>query len=222
MRALLATLVILGAGGCAVLDAFGGGGGGGPDGAATTGADGAAADAAEPDGATADAGEPDAAPPIDGPTADAAPCLVEADLGDLGEVEGSHTKSTSGHMWQARINDDEYADAVYIELRNNRGVFEGDMVKTGTFVLEGAELNYRTCGACVLVFGDAPPGGGQVEWTWMATGGTLEVTQLTPKAAGRLHDATFTQVAIDPFTWDSIPLANGCDTSIDFLHWKSK
>lgn len=107
------------------------------------------------------------------------------------------------------LNTDATPDLLSVELYPGFGVFPGK-VMAGVFELTGDELDYATCGACVLIYTDADGAGGVVD-AYMATGGTLTITSLTP-FAGTISNATFTHVTLDEDTNTSTPVGD-CDSA---------
>ncbi len=108
-------------------------------------------------------------------------------------------------------------DGFELQLYAGSGVFASG-IKTGTFPLTGAELNYKTCGVCVLAFGDAmgpsPPNPPAEEY--FATAGTVEITEVGPTGAGNLKATLkgikFEHVTINQTTAESTPVNDGCKT----------
>lgn len=95
-----------------------------------------------------------------------------------------------------------------IELYNGFGVF-GAGITTGTYTLTGDELDYATCGVCVRLYTEADPDDG-----YLATGGTVTVTALSPNLVVDLSDLTFEHVTIDPTTFASTPHADSCTSTM--------
>lgn len=110
----------------------------------------------------------------------------------------------------AQLNTDATPDLLAIELYK-LGVFANG-ITTGTFQLTGAEANYATCGACVLIYTDFDQGAGMIADSYMATGGSLTITSLSPMVTGSLSNVTFTHVDIDANTFESTPVGD-CDSS---------
>jgi hypothetical protein len=154
------------------------------------------------------------------PDADTTPvCSVIPTYGDIGtipdtinaerKVEGENESVTLG----VGVNADQ--DGFVLELYKGFTVFQAGIVP-GTYQLTGEELNYASCGVCVRFFGDAAPGApGQ---DFMATGGTVTITEVGATGSGRLKatlsNLTFTHVTIDGTTFNSTPVGDGCDTAM--------
>jgi len=100
-------------------------------------------------------------------------------------------------------------DKVQVELYDTFGVFTTGGITTGTFAITGDELNYSTCGACVRLLTETTPDSG-----YMATGGTITVTALSPNLVVDLSDVTFEHVTIDGTTFVSTPHADMCTTAV--------
>ena len=103
------------------------------------------------------------------------------DAGDPAEYE-----------YDAQLNNDPEFDYLDIELYAGSGVFANG-IDAGTYTLSGADLQYSSCGLCVLVMTDTDPNSGQPTDTYLATGGT---------------------VTIDQNSFTSTPVGDGCDSSI--------
>ena len=108
-----------------------------------------------------------------------------------------------------------------LDLEDTAGVFTNG-IRTGTFNITGAELNFDSCGACVVVAANCNgcnvfdgTGGGDY---YMATAGTLKITTLSPNLTGTLTNMTFAHVTIDNTganpTFHSTALADGCMTQV--------
>ena len=87
----------------------------------------------------------------------------------------------------------------------------------GTYQISGAQLNYATCSVCVLI-GTNVTGQGS-EDDYMATGGTVTVTQVDSRVGGTLalsvSNLTFEHVTVNmqpPF--DSTPVGDGCNSAV--------
>ncbi len=98
--------------------------------------------------------------------------------------------------------------SVGIQLMPERGVFSNGIV-TGTYVLQGEELDIDTCATCVSLVVDtgAPPPD-----CYFATGGTLVLSSVQGRMIGHLDAASFVQVECS--TWKS---PGSCTTSIEYL-----
>jgi hypothetical protein len=117
--------------------------------------------------------------------------------------------------YDGALNADAAPDYLDIELYNGVGVFASGGVVPGTYQLTGAELDYATCGACVLLFGNVDTTGGTITQYYMAQGGTLKLTATTgANLTGTLTNMTFASVTIDPDTFESTPDGNACTSSI--------
>lgn len=112
-------------------------------------------------------------------------CRVEPDYGDLGGVGGAAEEIQESLVWFGTIVDEcgERVVELSIELVDGRGVFAGGLA-TGTYRLEGDELDPDTCGACVRLIVDDGR-------CYFATGGTLELTSTEIDLVGTLAGATF-------------------------------
>ncbi len=100
-------------------------------------------------------------------------------------------------------------DELVLELYDNAGAFSGGVVAPGTYTITGDELNYATCGVCVRLFTEDVADDG-----YLATGGTVTITELSPNVVATLSDLTFEHVTIDATTFESTPAEDGCTTSV--------
>ena len=140
-------------------------------------------------------------------------CNVSSSYGTVTPVSqsasGSSYYGTNGRFVLNSNND--YVD---IELYPGEGVFAGGSVRTGTFSLIGAELQYSTCGACVRLFD------GRSAKQFLATGGTLTLTSVSGNLTGTLTNVTFVEVTMDG-SWVSTPVPGGCTSSITSMSFNT-
>ena len=180
------------------------GGGGGSDAGSDAQSDVAVADSAKDTGA--DAGAVCTA----NPTYSGALTQQAATYSPTPADAGADAGPQDSYQYQGAYNTDP--DLLDIELYDGYGVFTGG-IQPGTYALTGAELNYGTCGLCVLVIGNASQSGGD---PYMATGGSITITSVSPTGtfAGSGTNLTFTHVSVDPNTQQSTPLNDGCNSAI--------
>jgi hypothetical protein len=132
-------------------------------------------------------------------------CQVRGEYGELGGVRGIVNSSGGELVWAAMVDDDSGVDVVRlsIQLVGGRGVFAGGLAP-GRYSIAGAELDPRTCGACIRlrVVG--------VE-CYFARAGTLDLGSTEVELTGQLTGAAFAPVdcATDQ------PIAGDCDSRID-------
>lgn len=165
--------------------------------------DGGTADASAADGsadASADADDGSADATADDGSAEAS-TDASADAGFGGGAQDSY-------VYNGDLNANP--DVLSLELYTGFGIFTNG-IKTGTFNLTGQELNYATCGLCVLVYVNASSSAPD---PYMATGGTVTITSLQPTLTGTLSNVTFTHVTIDQNSFQSTPVGDGCSSSI--------
>jgi hypothetical protein len=101
--------------------------------------------------------QPDAATPVVMDNA----CGVAQTQGDLGMLTGfagtqlQEGSTTNRIRWvgseTAATASQATPDIVMVELWDTYGAFNGAAARTGTFTLTGADLDYDTCGICVLM-----------------------------------------------------------------------
>jgi hypothetical protein len=140
-------------------------------------------------------------------------CKVDSDLGviDSFTLTGCYYGTDQGGDWiqgNFAYNDDR--DVVILELNEGRGAFSGRLAP-GTYELAGADLNYETCGLCVLLVADYADQGP----TYFATGGTVTLTSVEGRLAGTLEGITFDHVTIDERTHVSTKVDDGCRARLE-------
>lgn len=150
-------------------------------------------------------GNPSAdAAPFDRPDAagverpDAGPdgCLdqVPDDWGSNGPLDESQFTIDGDYTYYAdMVPDTERFQRLFISLHPQMGVFTGD-VTPGTFVLEGDELDYSWCGACVYLAVDDD--GSAPSVLYMAQAGKLTVDSVDTEIHGTLENAELAQIDI--------------------------
>jgi hypothetical protein len=165
------------------------------------------------------AAEPDAAAGVDaaaGPDAAASVCLADASYGaaTLSNQIAQSDAGTSQLLYGGFLNADATPDAVQIELYAGFGAFTSAPIQPGTYPLTGAELNYATCGVCVRLLTDISMGSAS-DAGYLATGGTLTITSVTPNITGTLSNLTFQHVNIAPSpSFMSTPHPDLCTSAI--------
>lgn len=88
-------------------------------------------------------------------------------------------------------------DDLAIELYKGFGVFADTEIIPTSVQLTGEEAAYETCGACVLINANWSAETEESEMIYLAIGGTLNITQVTPNIQGNLINASFVHVTID-------------------------
>ncbi len=90
-------------------------------------------------------------------------------------------------------------------------------IVAGTYPLTGDQAQYKTCGVCTRIISDIDPVAQKAGPTYLATGGTLEITQagtaLGQPFAIKLTNVTLEQVNIAA-DLTSTPAGTGCTTTI--------
>jgi hypothetical protein len=137
-------------------------------------------------------------------------CLVPASYGDLGSPDASATQIDASTLrLVAYLAPNQQ---LFLELYKGSPPFNGTF-KTGTFDIEGAQLNYETCGVCALVYEGVI--GNTYRTSYFATGGSVTITSLSPKLSGSINDVPFESVDIDPNdNYHTTPLDDGCTTAV--------
>ena len=163
-------------------------------------------------GCSGSGNSPDAhVPPVDVFGSEAT-CLIKGGYGALGTLMG--TFNTMGGTTNATIVLDPGPpgkDDLFIKLVAGKGVFVGGL-KTGVFDLTGAETDYNTCGACVIIIADLIPGQGPSKF-YLATSGTLTLSSVTQPMSGSGSNLLFDEIGVN--TFQKIP--GGCHAGIDSM-----
>jgi hypothetical protein len=138
------------------------------------------------------------------------PTMDVDDAGDLAALKAQRC-NVSGSMGQSnwyRLSATlpSSTHVVQLELWPNRGVFAGGAVRTGTFEISGAELDFGTCGLCLRAMGDK---GGPDQTEYLATSGSVEVTAVAP-TEGAPFEATITNATFVEVNADHVAVTDGC------------
>ncbi len=148
-----------------------------------------------------------------------ATCLTAANHGSLGSKTAPNASLDTATLltWALPLEAATPGDTVDVQLFADLGVFEaqGGFV-TGTFQLAGDELNYSTCGLCVLIYENVAANG-DYRGAYMATSGTVTLTSVTGTLTGTLSNIKFQHVTVDSSTFISTPHADGCRSAVDSL-----
>jgi hypothetical protein len=133
-------------------------------------------------------------------------------------VTGAAEKSTSGNLFL--MGDlpatDGTTDAVSIELYKGYGVFTNGFAP-GSYLLAGEELDYATCGLCVLLYGNIDTTAKTIGSYYMATGGSVTITETVTGVVGTGTNLTFEHVQIDQSTGASTTDPDGCQSAMTAL-----
>lgn len=181
---------------------------------------------ANPDGNTGDGHMTDGrekdgpiGPSCDAPTMYGTP-TASAQAGDYFPGTGSNADELT---YGGDINT---TDAVFINLFSDDPKFTGGVISAPvTISITGAELNFQTCGGCVVIgakcSGCNPENSSGTATWYMATGGSLKLTEVSPRIKGTLTNVTFEHVTIDNTgsnpTYHSTPVNDGCVTKISSM-----
>jgi hypothetical protein len=180
---------------------------------------------AAPNVPSADAapGTADAAPSADAP---ASACSVStADFGDKGALTGGafFDDSTTADdasddvlEFDALLETASPADGISVILYAGYGAFSAGAIMPGTYEISGEELDFATCGVCVLLATNATADGHEDDY--MATGGTVTITAAGTAVGGTLSgtltNVQFHHVTIDPQTGETTQAADTCTSAM--------
>lgn len=137
----------------------------------------------------------------DAPPPDARPCLAPQ-LGALTPMDEYAERDADTNpeyiYYDAAINADPQYDYISLELYKGYGAFTDGEIEPQTIQLTGDEAAFESCGACVLIHADYDEDqetalGG----TYLAVGGALDITGVSPNLRGTLINAQFAQITID-------------------------
>jgi hypothetical protein len=136
-----------------------------------------------------------------------------APLGNQGATSGGGTAAApNGVTAQGTLTAAEPFDILQLELIKGYGVYTAD-ITVGEHTLSGDELNYATCGLCPRLFTDCTADTCN-DQQFYATGGTINVTSITPNLTFTATNLTFVEVTIEEGTFVSTPVPGGCSTGI--------
>ena len=143
-------------------------------------------------------------------------CFADADYGTATLSNALADYDGSDAFGIAELNAD--TDLLLIELYDGFGAFANGLT-TGMVTITGDEANYETCGACVLLRTDCDDNTGQgcdpaTAPVYMATGGTINIIELSPNLKVDLSNVTFDHVDIDENTFASTPHRDMCTSGI--------
>ncbi|MGI5863257.1 MAG: hypothetical protein ACOX6T_14545 [Myxococcales bacterium] len=145
-------------------------------------------------------------------------CTMDSSLGSLTITDDAYYAFEDGSteigaiQVQTLLNEDEAPDALDITLYSGYGIFASG-IAPGTYPLTGDELNYATCGICILGFSDIGEDGYATD-LYFQTGGTVTISSVSGQFQATLSNVTFQSVIIDASTLESSPAGDGCTTSI--------
>jgi hypothetical protein len=156
-------------------------------------------------------------------------CGVVANPGDLGTLTGyagaqlQQNSTTDRIRWvgsptQATATTAS-PDEVYVEMWDKYGAFNGVAAHTGTFTLSGDDLDYDTCGLCVLVLANVT-NNNPTKWLF-ATAGTVNITAVGTntgqQTAVTITNASFSEITYDQNTGWSKVAGSTCTSPISHV-----
>lgn len=140
-------------------------------------------------------------------------CPLPADLGEITLVSSDASVASNGTSLAMVLNDQTPPDVLRIELYGSTPTFAEQPVP-GVYALSGADLNYATCGVCLLLLLDVEEDG-PAEF-YFPTSGTVTLTETTTGIRGSLSDVVFARVTVDPSTFETTVL-DACTSTLDAL-----
>jgi hypothetical protein len=169
----------------------------------------------------ADAGNgPDAA----GPTVDAhvnadarQDCPVPANfIAPAGMSAGAVQDGSGSVAVEFDLDGAAEPDRFQLTLVAGRGVFIDGLV-TGTFGINGAQLDNDSCALCLVVLADVD-GAGTPKEIYFAEDGVIQLDSVSGQLTGSLTDVSFQHVSISPDPPHAItPILDGCKTRISSM-----
>jgi len=163
----------------------------------------------------------DGATGSDGP---AAVCSVSTgNFGDKGALAGNalFTAATAVATddileFDALLETAQPADGIAIILYAGYGAFDGAAITPGTYQIAGDELDFATCGVCVVMSTNVTSTG--YEDDYMATGGTVTITAAGSAVggtmSGSLSNVTFHHAEIAMGNGDTTISDDSCTSAI--------
>jgi hypothetical protein len=143
-------------------------------------------------------------------------CLTAANHGSLGSVTApAAVRDGTGFIdWALPLEPGAPPrDELDVALFEGHGVFKSGLAP-GTFALTGDELNFETCGLCVLVYENIEADT-SYRGVYMATSGTVTLTSVTGTLAGTAANLKFQHVNIDQTSTVSTPDPDNCRSAVD-------
>jgi len=135
-----------------------------------------------------------------------AQCFADASYGDASVTNPQVLADVPGTLLFVSGNLNADVDALTIEMYDGVGVFSSGIVP-GNYALIGE--NYSTCGLCVRLLTENLDDG------YLATGGSVTISQVTPDVILDVSNLTLEHVEIDPGTFVSSPHPDGCTSAVD-------
>jgi len=157
--------------------------------------------------------------------ADAVCTVSSASFGDKGALTGQYiftpgtdTVAATDDVLEADalLETGQPSDGVSVILYAGYGAFSAGAITAGTYQITGDELDFATCGVCVIIGTNFTSTGHDDDY--MATGGTVTLTSVGTKVgdtlAGSISNVQFHHATIDPQTGATTIAADTCTTSI--------
>jgi len=127
------------------------------------------------------------------------------------------TTNPTDIIYEGALNADASPDLFALQLYKGYGAFASGEIRTGTYNITGDETQFADCGVCALIFADIDTTNGMIGSRYLATGGTVTITSVSPNLTGSVSNLTFTHVDINDQTFMSTPNADGCPSAITSL-----
>lgn len=169
-------------------------------------------------------------PPVDG--VDAAPldepCLIEgpqgaiAPVGTIGGLSRGNNAAAPYHVegkgMYTEVTPDLLPDWFAIQLWDLTETFPA-VLETGTWTIDGNDLQYDTCGICVMLIGNhSGDAGEEAGSTFLATSGNVTITAIAPTFEVSIENVEFEHVSFSgPNNTISSPNPSGCTASVTSL-----
>ena len=162
---------------------------------------------------------------------DAAPvtCLMAPSMGtvmpaaqEAHAAMGEEETSPSNFYYYGDLNADAAPDVLLIDLYEGYGAFaSGWPTQPVTIQLVGEEIDYSTCGACILGLTDYTADGPTGD-PYMATSGTLTLMTTGPTTLkGTLTNVKLSHVTIDEDTAATAAHEDGCTSELASLDFEA-
>lgn len=117
----------------------------------------------------------------------------------------------------ALINADATPDAIFLNLYKGFGTYMTGEITAKSVTIAGDETEGVSCGACLEVDTDIDDQG-KTKDIYLASGGTINITAVSPMLTFTVSSASFRHVdVVDPQTFETKDSADGCTTSVASL-----
>jgi hypothetical protein len=118
--------------------------------------------------------------------------------------------------YSAQLNAEVTPDGIAINLVDGAGVYADPsrpIEPVTNLGLTGDEANLATCGACVVLLSDVDVLTRSYKEMYIAMGGSITVSSVSPRLKGTLTDVTFVQITLDD-AGNQTTVPDGCASHV--------